>query len=307
LCTLNRQVYSPFSWNLQLVPPDWFKSAIDQKPDGGFFESEGTRCHFLHWPNPGRQALLLIHGHGAHAHWWDFVAPSFTECFDVVAVDLSGCGDSEHRQEYSAAAFASELIDCCRHTGLVNPVLVGHSFGGAIARTAAYLHQDIFGGLVLVDSLVPARKGARQPPPMPRTKTRYYPTLAEGLRRFRLRPPQPCANDYLVSHIASHSLKETADGYCFKLDPAIFAKMSGDDSLPAGSDMIRALSIPVGCIYGEESRFFPPDAIEAMQDLVGKSRVTGIQGAHHHVFLDQPQAFCRVLSALLSDMLPAME
>lgn len=119
------------------------------------------------------------------------------------------------------------------------------------------------------------------------------------MRRFRLRPPQPCANDFILSHIAAHSLRSTPEGFTFKVDSALFAKMPGDDSLPAGSEMIEALTIPAACIYGDQSRFFPPQAVSMTEDLFGSDRVVQVRQAHHHVFLDQPLAFISALEKLL--------
>ncbi len=64
----------------------------------------GRRLHYLEWPGPpGAPPLLLLHGFLAHAHWWDFVAPSLAESYRVIAPDFSGMGDSEYRDDYSHA------------------------------------------------------------------------------------------------------------------------------------------------------------------------------------------------------------
>ncbi|GIT39274.1 MAG: hypothetical protein Ct9H300mP8_04700 [Gammaproteobacteria bacterium] len=38
---------------------------------------------------------VLIHGSNAHLEWWRFVAPFLADQFRVVALDLSGNGDSD--------------------------------------------------------------------------------------------------------------------------------------------------------------------------------------------------------------------
>ena len=75
---------------------------------------------------------MLIHGGGAHLHWWDFIAPQLAENFYVVALDLGGMGDSGRRKEYTPESYIAEVVAVADATGLDNQaVLAGHSMGGA--------------------------------------------------------------------------------------------------------------------------------------------------------------------------------
>jgi pimeloyl-ACP methyl ester carboxylesterase len=284
------------------VQPDWFKEAIAVTPVDRQVEVEGARIHYLHWPNPGKPGLVFVHGHAAHAHWWDFIVPSFTESHDIIALDMSGSGDSDHRQQYRAHTFAKEIVETTRDARLVTPVVIGHSFGGAMTRIAAHLYPDEFSGIVIVDSVIATRKGSRIPPPMPRQRRRIYPDLRQGMRRFRLRPPQPCTNQYVVDHIAAHSLKQSADGFEFKYDSAVFAKMPADEELPIAAAMVSAMKMPVGFIYGELSRFFPEVIVNELKSLINDELIFKVDAAYHHVFLDQPLAFIDTLNQLLVRM-----
>jgi pimeloyl-ACP methyl ester carboxylesterase len=249
--------------------------------------------------------LLFVHGHGAHAHWWDFIAPAFIDDFHVIAIDLSGSGDSQHRKQYNAGQFAREMIAVTTHAGLIEPVIVAHSFGGTLARVAAWLNPGVFRQLVLVDSVISSRRrvASSMTEPSPESlpeKVRFYDTLEAGQKRFRLRPPQPCDNAYILAYIARYSLKQTAKGYCFKLDQRLFAKMIEDPlGLPDGIAMVEGINCPVYCIYGRNSRFFGAEQVEQMAALLGSEATIVIDQAHHHVFLDQPLAFIQALQNIL--------
>ena len=78
----------------------WFEEAIKITPESKYVDSNGAKIHYLVWGETTNPGLFLIHGYSAHAHWWDFIAPSFLEDYCVVAIDLSGMGDSEHRNSY---------------------------------------------------------------------------------------------------------------------------------------------------------------------------------------------------------------
>ncbi len=219
----------------------------------------------------------------------------------MIALDLSGAGDSEHRQQYSASQFAAEIMTVIDHAALISPIVVGHSFGGAMTRLAGYLHGTSLTGIVLVDSLLTKHRGSRTPPKMPRTKVRHYPTLIDGAKRFRLRPPQRCANKFILDHIAMTSLAHGRDGYYFKLDQALFSKMADEPEhdFPNSASMVSQTNCPVAMIYGEKSRFFPEDIVALVNEVIEDDLQLSIPNAEHHVFLDQPQDFIESLGILL--------
>ena len=288
-----------FSSTLTLHPP-WFSKYLSHQPTVACFETEDTCINYRHWSNTNKPGLLFVHGHAAHARWWDFIAPAFRDSHNVAAIDLSGSGDSHHRSTYSARLFAREIIGCIETTGMHTATVVGHSFGGTITRTAAYLYPNQISAIILVDSSIPTREKLHRPPPKPRGKKRYYQSVPEAIKRFRLRPPQPRPKDFIFNYVAEHSLKKTEKGYCFKYDSAIFSKMLAAENFPVATDMIINMTLPVGLIYGKLSRFFPPAIVETLSTLVPPELSFGIPQAHHHVFLDQPVKFIENLKSLLS-------
>ncbi len=248
--------------------------------------------------------LLFVHGNGAQSHWWDFIAPAFTNRFNPIAMDMSGNGDSEHRNQYSAAGFANEIMGVLEAVGGGPNIVVGHSFGGSMTRIAGYLHGDLLQGIVLIDSVVSTHRTERKPPPAPRTAQRFYPTLDAAKKRFRLRPPQPCQNDYIIDYIAGHSVRAGSAGYYFKLDQAMFSKFEDVPGveLPDGATTIRETPCPVGFIIGEQSRFFPPEARALVSTLIDPTLLRVVPNAWHHVFLDQPLHFIEALGEILVNL-----
>jgi pimeloyl-ACP methyl ester carboxylesterase len=55
-------------------------------------------------------AVVLVHGGSAHRHWWDHIAPVIARDHGVVAIDLSGHGDSDRRPVYNFEAWAGEVV-----------------------------------------------------------------------------------------------------------------------------------------------------------------------------------------------------
>ncbi|MCB1645442.1 MAG: alpha/beta hydrolase [Pseudomonadales bacterium] len=285
---------------------DWFYWRIAQPRHSHFIEVDGAQIHYQTWnQTDDKPVLLFVHGHAAHSHWWDFIAPAFTDDYCVAAMDMSGAGDSDHRPAYYATGFANEIRAVASKLGGAATV-VGHSFGGSMTRIAGWQdhQQHDISQIVILDSAISRERVMRAPLTSPAERIRYYPSLEQGMRRFRLRPPQPCANKHLLAYIASHSLRRDKNGYVFKLDQHVFAKMPEEpgEPLPDSATMIEQTRCPVGFIYGAESRFFPAEKIALLETLIAPDRLVRINQAWHHLFLDQPGAFTEELKKLLSRM-----
>ena len=199
--------------------PEWFVSAIESKPEHHFVEVEGARVHYSLWGDSLKPGLFFVHGYSANSNWWDFIAPHFLNDFCVVAIDLSGNGDSDHREIYSQELYAKELQAVCVELKWSSAIFIAHSMGGSISLKATSFFPEIFNKLILLDSIVvvPPDKARPMGKSMIRANV-FYETLENAVESFRLIPPQPCRNDYILEHIANNSFKETSDGWLLKSD-----------------------------------------------------------------------------------------
>jgi pimeloyl-ACP methyl ester carboxylesterase len=284
--------------------PEWFRWALGRPYRSRRVTAAGCSIHYLVWPGDDARAdgrgLLLIHGGGAHAQWWRFIAPFFTRDFRVAAMDLSGMGDSERRAEYSATLRAEEIAAVLHDGGLgARPFVVGHSFGGYMTMRFGASHGEGIGGAVIVDSAIrtPEAQAAhlhRSPGP---GRKRVYADFDSALTRFRLRPAQACENEFIVEHIARHSLMRVADGWTWKFDPAAMgARRFGEPF----HEHLKALPCRAALVFGEKSALVSRETAAYMSALMGpRAPVIEIPEAQHHVMLDQPLAFVATLRTLL--------
>jgi len=280
--------------------PAWFTRAIETIPREDTIAVDGCPIHYLDWGDPADPGLVFVHGGAAHAHWWSFLAPLFLHQWRVVALDLSGHGDSGRRDEYTLEAWADEIAAVIEHAGFPGPVVVvGHSLGGRVTIQTAVNHCDLLTGAVIVDAPV------RRPDPESEAAARRrvfltpgtYDTLDEALRHFRLVPPQPAEHQFIIDHIARHSLQETEQGWTWKFDPALFRH-----TMVSLRDQLSRLRCRVALFHGEMSVVVPPDTAAYMYEMLGRvAPVVSIPEAHHHLTLDQPLAFVAALRTLLHD------
>src|SRR5258707_15826215 len=87
----------------------------------------------------------------------------------VVAVDLRGHGASDAPdQEYTIAGFADDIAWQCAQLGLQKPVVIGHSFGGAVVLELCGRYPELASGMVMIDSIVMVPAGLRDSPDLQR-------------------------------------------------------------------------------------------------------------------------------------------
>jgi len=280
--------------------PEWFEQIIQNKPESKFVNVEGVNIHYLVWGDVTKPGLFLIHGYSAHAHWWDFIAPGFLSDYCVVAIDLSGMGDSGHRDSYSQTLYCQEIKSVCEDIGLSSADFLAHSMGGPISVKAASLYPELFNSLFLLDAIiiVPPDKVRSFSSRNSMMRTDFiYKDFDTAMNSFRLIPPQPCKNDFLLKHIAEHSFKQTKDGWVLKSDATIMRSYQYEDL----TEIFMDLKCPIYMVYGLMSQIFSQELLE-YTTYVGnlpKERVVGIPAAMHHLFIDEPLIFVEEVKKLL--------
>lgn len=246
---------------------------------------------------------MFVHGGGAHAHWWTHVAATFAHEFRVVAVDLTGHGDSDHRDVYELEQWTDEVVGVAEHAGIDGqPVVIGHSMGGFVTIATAAVHGDRLSGVIICDSPVSAPDPEvesyrlREAFGAPRT----YASVDDAVARFRTVPPQEHYLDYVIDHVARRSLGAVDGGFRWKFDRRIFEQFAGG---------MRAIALPylgrVKCRFAllrSERGLVTPDIGASMYEVLGRvAPVIEIPEAGHHAMLDQPLVLLTALRTLLAD------
>lgn len=280
--------------------PRWFLEAVNAPFVRGSVDVEGCAINYFQWGDPRKPGVILIHGGAANAYWWAFIAPQLARNFHVVALDLSGHGDSARREEYRRELWCEEILAVAQDSGIVGaPVLIGHSMGGFVAINTAVQYGDRLAGAIILDSPVKRPdpesvegfrgKAFRDP--------KTYATVEEALARYRLVPDQPCENRYIMDYIARNSMKEVPGGYTWKFDPTIFR----NHRPRAMHELLPKVQCRVA-LFRAEYGLVDPETGDYMYELLGRNApVIEVPDAYHHLMLDQPLALIVGLRAVLSD------
>ena len=116
--------------------------------------SIGDRSLWMDCEGEGSPTVILESGLGGDHRTWERVMPALTASTRVCAYDRAGVGTSDPGTGTRTTADAVDDLDSLlASAGIEGPyVLVGFSFGGAIAQMYAATHPDEVVGIVLVES-----------------------------------------------------------------------------------------------------------------------------------------------------------
>jgi pimeloyl-ACP methyl ester carboxylesterase len=284
--------------------PAWFRQALEVPREHLEIRVDGCAVHGLASGPPGRSGLVFIHGGGANAYWWTHVAALLSSDFRVVAVDLSGHGDSQHRTQYSFEQWSDEVMALAGAAEIEGPpVLIGHSMGGMVAITTGARYPAHLSGAIVCDSPVTAESPESDAPQLRRASQRrsVYQTEAEIVGRFRTLPAQDHYLDYVIDHVAHQSVRRTPEGWQWKVDAQLFAKL--------GTRMVGQVAAPylsqVCCrlaLLRSEFGLVTPDVGQYMYNELGRvAPVITLPQSGHHAMLDEPLILLTAIRALLGD------
>jgi pimeloyl-ACP methyl ester carboxylesterase len=136
-----------------------------------FLNRDGVRlAHFDIGPDaPQTPPLVLVNGWtGDHGIFTPQIA-HFSKSRRVVAIDLRAHGASDApEQEYTVAGLADDVAWQCAQLDVQKPVVIGHSFGGALVLELCGRYPELASGMVMIDSIVMPPEGLREAPDLQR-------------------------------------------------------------------------------------------------------------------------------------------
>jgi pimeloyl-ACP methyl ester carboxylesterase len=291
--TMEPSVYEPCS---QFKPAQSIALSSDVTLN---YETSGT----------GRYTALYLHGFGASLRNWDDLRPLLPEHWRHLFLDLRGNGfSSKPRGSYSPNIHADDLADFILRLNLKNLVLIGHSYGGAVALVTLRQLEEIGEshrviGLVLVDS---AGYAAGDTFPLYHLRK---PAWGEFV--VHVVPPQVQARKTLEKAYYNKNTitpKVLARYTCFYGDPAWrFALLAAArDAVPQNATQVRewfrTIQVPTLIVWGREDRLIPPSHAQLFSGSIKNARVVLLERTGHVPHEESPEALATAVRSFLSSL-----
>ncbi len=261
-----------------------------------FIERDGVRLHALEHGDGAadKPVLLMLHGAAAHARWWDHVAPHYADALRPVATDHRGHGDNEWLPEYHFADLLHDVaawVAWAREASGRKPYLMAHSMGGVIALNLFAVAPPEVAGLLIVDSpLLTTNEILAEVRAFGERPARPWASRELFVEKFRLLPASDKVNPETIAHVAHHAVRpDGAGAWQVKADRRFHLNRPETDQRPGW----RRVKAPVLLVAGALSDRLKEDSIAWVRREVPHVEVAVIPEAHHHVFMDAPDAFVR--------------
>ncbi|MCW1383674.1 alpha/beta hydrolase [Novosphingobium sp. KCTC 2891] len=277
---------------------DWLEQRWSERPRQFAVQVEGAAIACRGWnlaaDLPG---LVLVHGYRAHAAWWDHIGPALASQYRVVALSLSGMGESDRREGYSRAQFAREIMAVADACAMDPVTIVAHSFGSIPALMAAKACSEQVSRLVIIDAGLPIRgQPLHQIAAEPR---RDYATREEAVGRFRLIGEGPAPVREVREYIARHSVREEEGRWTWAFDHLLPHSLNAD---AAFVDDLGGIDVPLDVVVGELTTIMTPPRVAEAQRIARRcGKPVVIPGSGHHVPIEQPLALLAALRGLLAN------
>ena len=235
----------------------------------------------------GHRPVIVMHGWGCNASTVKLLTDAcLDESTTVYSLDLPGFGaSSEPDSVWGMEDYTQFLEDFVAKEGIVNPVLVGHSFGGRMAiMFASRNHAD---RLILVDAA-----GIK-----PKRTLRYYFKVYSFKLAKKLAP-------IFLGRKRAEELIDKMRGRSGSSDYAQASpRMRAIMSRVVNEDLKRCLpkiEAPTILIWGENDTATPLSDAKTMEKLIPDAGLVSYPGVGHYSYLERPAQTAAVISSFLN-------
>lgn len=258
---------------------------------------------YLLWGDAAAPVVLLAHGAGMHAHYWDALAPALATHYRLIVPDLRGHGESDWADPpaYLIEDFSADLDALLVHLRVVRAAVVGHSMGGRIAAWMAAAMGTAAWACALLETrlsaLSPERIDAWRGVRAGQGKRRGYATKAEALAAFRVTPDEPGIPPDVRAQLAEHAVVQQVNGeWLLRFDRGVL-NIEGSriaDFFP----LLQRIQCPTLVVRGTASTVVGEAGHSATVATLAHGHAALLAGGHHCLLADPVNA-----STILVDFL----
>ncbi|WP_407492905.1 alpha/beta fold hydrolase [Pseudooceanicola sp. MF1-13] len=235
-------------------------------PRGAFTNISTGRLHYVDCGEG--PAILMIHGlSGNLGHFDCGVIDELAKNFRVVAIDRPGAGYSERPEDHPAnvRAQARLVAEVIQRLELDNPLLVGHSLGGAISLALALEKPELVRGLALLAPLTLPINDAPEAFSGLDIKSDWFRRIIAWTTAVphMIRHPEPVRQQVFGPDEIPPEFALKGGGV-LSMRPKAFINTSRDyrasgDDLPGMSREYAKLAVPVRVLFGRDDRILDPE------------------------------------------------
>lgn len=249
------------------------------------------------------EPLLLVHGITTYSFIWRRIIPFLTPHFEVIAVDLLGCGDSDKPLDHSYALkdHAERLHEFATALKLPQFHFIGHDLGGGIGQIFAVRHPEWLLDLTVINSVAYDFWPVQPIIAMRTPVVREILMAAMDLGAFRviiqrgLHHKERLTDELMALFMKPMQTPAGRKGFLH------FARCLDNRNLTEITDSLHALTLPVLIVRGEADPYLSSSIAEKLHQNLANSQLVRIANGSHFIQEDEPKAVAEAILAFYKD------
>ncbi len=265
----------------------------EHKPPGKLLRAGPYRVHGIDSPGAGR-TVVFVHGNPGTAEDFAEIQRRLSPKIRTIALDRPGYGWTDRpRAQMAPRAQARMLHDALKELGVVNPVLVGFSFGGPVVTEWALEYPDEVAALVYLCAVADPVAGHPLQGPQARL---VEPLLGKAIAYGAgpLIAPAAVEAGYLDAFFPRPVDRDVvARGKVQFARPSTLLASAWDwkvleSELPKIAGHYKNLDLPVEALSANQDRIVGPSHIRYLEEHVPNINVAHLDQAGHQVMTTHP-------------------
>ncbi len=259
---------------------------------GEYFTSiDGNKVRYLDSGRSGK-TLLLIHGLGASADRWEFVAPILEKHYRLVIPDLVGFGYSDKPPvDYTPEFFADFIEKFLAKLNIRHTHVMGSSLGGQVSVEFAAANPRAVDRLVLVSSSGIMKHST--PALDAYILAALYPNGDTAREAFGKMSAGGAVNERIVEAFVERMRLPNAK-------MAFMSTILGLKNAEVLTAKLEAIASPSLVIWGSLDPVIPIQYADGFVSAIRDCRFHKMDGFGHTPFVDMPDEFARIALDFLS-------
>lgn len=245
--------------------------------------------------------VVLVHGITTYSFIWRRLIPTLKVDFDVIAIDLLGCGDSDKPEgvDYSIKAQGRIIKNLLDNLGITRTHLVTHDIGGGIGQIMSVGYPELVQSLVLINSVAYDYWPVQ---PIITMRIPFIRQLAMAALDFGIFNAIIKRGIFHKERVTKELIElfgrplQTQEGRQGFLQ---LAKCINNQLLLDISEELRTIQIPVMIIRGDADPYLTSDIAEKLNNEIPNSRLERIPTGGHFLQEDEPE----MLVSLIKDFI----
>jgi pimeloyl-ACP methyl ester carboxylesterase len=310
------------------IPPVIYSKYFDGTVNNG-----NMKLHYIESGDPTAPLMILVHSYFWNLHDWDFMLPTLTQNYHVIAYDLRGYGLSDAPDSEIESSLRSITVDnsvrdlrelinylyTVNPTANMQPICVGHSLGATICQEYAIQYTNNSDSLSLSKLILISGSPQFQASPsfnsmsiindtnwpygVPDTTFAYLSSIIQsnfstfvGLLAQTVLS-DVCSNDNLFDNNIGAILANIANPTTTPLIQYDYFNLLRHAST---TNSLGTITVPVLIIGGTNDQLVPPKAHSFMSLKIHDSDFHQIEGGGHLLPSSHPRYVLQLISKFLN-------